>query len=96
MFSGNNAQAAISLIAALPGSQQVVVRSAYLTAIQDIWIVMVCFAAAGLVSCLFITKKKLGKIHEEVKTGLEGEEVRRQIALEKKARKGGLEGDSQV
>jgi len=81
IFSGNNAQAATSMIASLPAPEQAVLRRAYLTAIRDIWIVTVCFAGAGLITGLFITKRKLGKIHEEVKTGLEGEEARRRIAL---------------
>jgi hypothetical protein len=85
-FSGNNAQADVFLINTLNSSQQVVVRSAYLTAIQDVWIESVCFSAVGLISCLFIKNIKLDGAHVEVQTGLEGEDARKKIAFELKTK----------
>lgn len=81
-LSGNAAQANVFLLDGLSSSQQQVARHAFYTSVQGIWIETVCLAAAGLIACLFISRKKLNKTREEVKTGLEGEEERRRIAHE--------------
>lgn len=82
LYSGSNAQANVLLINKLNGPQQAVVRKAFWISIRNIWIVAVCFSAAGLLVCLLIRRKTLDKTHVEVKTGLAGEEERRRIVME--------------
>lgn len=83
-FSGANAQANLFLVSTLNSSQRSYVRGAFLRSLQDVWIETVCFAAAGLIASLFIRNAKLDRTHTEVRTGLEGEEERHRIALEKR------------
>lgn len=87
LLSGSNAQANLVLIQKLNAPQAKVVRHAFYQSVRVIWIETVCFAAAGLLACLFIGNKTLDKIHVEVRTGLEGEEVRRQMAENEKRKK---------
>ena len=82
LYSGSNAQANVLLINNLTGPQQAIVRKAFWISIRNIWIVAVCFSAAGLLICLLIRRKTLDKVHVEVKTGLAGEEERRRIVIE--------------
>ena len=81
LYSGSNAQANVLLINKLNGAQQAIVRKAFWTPIRNIWIVAVCFSAAGLLVGLLIRRKTLDKTHVE-KTGLVGEEERRNIVME--------------
>lgn len=81
-FSGKRAQASLLLVERLPESARVIVRAAFLAAIRDVFLQMVCFVGAGLIACLFIRDVQLDDAHTEVKTGVEGEEERRQIALQ--------------
>ncbi|CAI4216044.1 unnamed protein product [Parascedosporium putredinis] len=81
-FSGNRAQASLLLVERLPESSRAIVRAAFLAAIRDVFLQMVCFVGAGLIACLFIRDVQLDDAHTEVKTGVEGEEERRQIALQ--------------
>lgn len=92
LFSGSNAQANVLLVRTLPGPQKAAVRHAFWAAMRSIWIVAVGFSAAALVVCVLIRYKELGKTHVEVKTGLAGEEERRRIAVEQRARKQGASG----
>jgi hypothetical protein len=87
LFSGSNAQANVLLVRTLDASQQDAILDAFAESIKHIWIVAVCFAAAALLACLFIKHKQLDKTHVEVKTGLAGEEERRRILMEQRARK---------
>ncbi|CAK7202042.1 hypothetical protein SEUCBS139899_004760 [Sporothrix eucalyptigena] len=86
-LTGANAQANLILVDALPAAEQVPVRLALYTAIRTIWIQSVVFAAAGLLASTLIRKKALRQTHEAVKTGIEGEQERRRIALAKKEEK---------
>lgn len=87
LFSGRNAQANVLIIGKLSEAQQDAVRRSFWLALRHIWIIAVCFAAVGLFVCLLIGKKTLDKAHVEVKMGLAGEEQRRRIGLEQRARK---------
>jgi hypothetical protein len=87
LFSGSNAQANVLLVRTLDASQQDAILDAFAESIKHIWIVAVCFAAAALLACLLIKHKQLDKTHVEVKTGLAGEEERRRILMEQRARK---------
>ena len=82
LYSGSNAQANVLLINNLNGAQQAIVRKAFWTSIRNIWILAVCFSAAGLLVSLLIRRKTLNKTHVEVKTGLAGEEERRNLVIE--------------
>lgn len=48
-------------------------RSQYAIALQRMWILYVCTSASGLVTALFIRRKKLSREHEETRTGLEAQ-----------------------
>lgn len=85
-FSRDNAQANIPLIESLDDHPRNIVRQAFLHAIRNVWIEAVCFAAVGLIVCLFIRNAKLDETHTEVKFGLEGEAERHRIAQEKRKR----------
>lgn len=88
LFTGSNAQANVLLANAMPsGPQQTAVREAYWQALRVIWIVAVSFSGLALLACLLIRNKKLETTHVVVKTGLEGEEERRRIALQHRAGK---------
>ncbi|ERT01087.1 hypothetical protein HMPREF1624_02326 [Sporothrix schenckii ATCC 58251] len=83
-LTGANAQANLFLVDSLPAAAQTAVRLALYKAIQTIWFELVAFAGAGLLASFLIRKKALRVSHETVKTGIEGEEERRRIALAKK------------
>lgn len=86
LLLGNNAQANLFMVHTLDAPQQRVIRDAFYKSVRVIWVETVCFAATGLLACLFIGDKKLDTAHVEVKTGLEGEEARRKIALEERTK----------
>ncbi|KAL7623781.1 hypothetical protein AAE478_005334 [Parahypoxylon ruwenzoriense] len=87
LFSGSNAEANVLLVKTLDPSIQGVVIHAFWVSMRNIWIVSVCFSGVALLVCFLIQHKALNKTHVEVKTGLEGEEERRRIAMERKAGK---------
>ncbi|KAF2636646.1 hypothetical protein P280DRAFT_408706 [Massarina eburnea CBS 473.64] len=95
-FGGGSAGANVGLIQSLPPAQQIVAKQAFSDSLSTMWIMYVCFAAAGLCISFAITKNVLSKQHEETKTGLD-EEVKRRVEREaargerrrKRAGKGG-------
>lgn len=88
LLTGSEAQANVFVVGTLSLAEQALVRAAFYAALRKVWIGMVCFASAGLLICVLIRKKELQLERVEVRTGLDGEEERRQIALQE-ARKGG-------
>lgn len=76
-LSGGSAGANSELVTALPPGQREVAREAFADSLGKMWIVYVCFAAAGLLVSLLIRRKKLAKSHHEQRTGVEAEEKRR-------------------
>jgi hypothetical protein len=92
-LSGGSAGANVFLVDRLPGSQRPIARHVFYVSIREIWIAVVCFAAAGLVTCLFIRRNTLNKQHEDVRTGLAAEEERRKRVAEMKKKNRGLGGD---
>ncbi|KAF4125067.1 Fungal trichothecene efflux pump (TRI12) [Geosmithia morbida] len=69
-LSGANATGSVRLVAALKGHDGKVARDAYWNAMQTMYIVYTCFAAAGFIVSLFIKQVRLSKDHTEHKTGL--------------------------
>ncbi|EFX02179.1 major facilitator superfamily transporter [Grosmannia clavigera kw1407] len=96
MLSGDAAQANLLLVDRLPPDLRSVVRAAMYDAVRPVWIQTTCFAAAGLIACLFIHAKPLQSVHETVNTGIEGEKERRRIALEQRAHRKATRGEPQV
>ncbi|KAF2662752.1 hypothetical protein K491DRAFT_616380 [Lophiostoma macrostomum CBS 122681] len=93
---GGSAGANVGVINTLPDNQKVVARQAFSESLDTMWIVYVCFAAAGLLVSLLITKNVLQKQHEETKTGLEAEEERklqRQQERQERKRKRASKGE---
>ncbi|KAK7191842.1 hypothetical protein DPSP01_007123 [Paraphaeosphaeria sporulosa] len=88
-FGGGSAGANVGLIQILPENEKEIARQAFSEALSTMWILYVCFAAAGLAVSLLITKNVLSKQHEETKTGIEEEKkkrVEREAAREEKKR----------
>ncbi|EPE24725.1 MFS general substrate transporter [Glarea lozoyensis ATCC 20868] len=95
-LSGGSAGASVGIVNALPMAQREVARLAFHQSLKTMWIMYVCFAAAGLVCSAFIRHKALEKGHQVTKTGLaEEEKKRRELKGGKKVvdeEKGGAEG----
>ncbi|PQE17482.1 multidrug resistance fnx1 protein [Rutstroemia sp. NJR-2017a WRK4] len=70
-FSGRDASASIQKIAGLPTDQKRIVRAAYWTALQKMFILYTCVTFTGLLISLFIKQTKLSGEHAEHKTGLQ-------------------------
>jgi EmrB/QacA subfamily drug resistance transporter len=103
LFGGGSAGANVGIISTLPDDQKLVARQAFSESLDTMWIMYVCFSAAGLLVSLLITKNVLQKSHEETKTGLEAEEERklerkqeRQERKRKRASKGELPLDAEA
>ncbi|CAK7225175.1 hypothetical protein SCUCBS95973_005772 [Sporothrix curviconia] len=86
-LTGANAQANLFMVDAMPPAEQVPIRLALYNAVRVIWIATVVFAAVGLVAAFFIRNKALRQTHEAVKTGIEGEQERRRLAMARKEEK---------
>lgn len=88
-LSGFSAGASTQLIDKLPPGPRTIARDAFAQAMHYLWIMYVCFAAAGLLCCAMIRRKKLEKKHEQTKTGLEAEKEKRaeRLRLEDEKRK---------
>lgn len=76
-FGGGSAGASVGLIQSLPLEQKAVARKAFAESLSTMWIMYVCFAFAGLLISLLITKNTLDKKHEEAKTGIEAEKEKK-------------------
>ncbi|OCK80690.1 hypothetical protein K432DRAFT_452134 [Lepidopterella palustris CBS 459.81] len=86
-LGGGSAGANIAIVNALPTQQKEVARQAISDSLSTMWIMYVCFAAAGIVVGLLVGKNVLTKHHEETKTGLEREREKRRERLEEKEAK---------
>lgn len=89
-FGGGSAGANVGLIDSLPNDEKEVARQAFADSLSTMWILYVCFAAAGLAVSFLITKNVLSKEHEETKTGIEEEKkkrLEREAAREEKKKK---------
>ncbi|KAF2146450.1 uncharacterized protein K452DRAFT_241213 [Aplosporella prunicola CBS 121167] len=76
-LSGGSAGANTEIVDALPSQQRSVARVAFADSLATMWIVYVCFSAAGLLCSFLIVKKTLTHQHEETKTGLPQEAERK-------------------
>ena len=74
LLSGKNAESSVFLVDKLPTLQRDIARAAYYSALRNVWLTAVAFAAAGLITCVFIKGRELSKVHEKVETGLAAEE----------------------
>ncbi|KFZ10250.1 hypothetical protein V501_05273 [Pseudogymnoascus sp. VKM F-4519 (FW-2642)] len=74
MLSGKNAEASVFFVNTLPALERDIARAAYYASLRNVWLTAIAFAAAGLISCIFIKGRKLSKVHEKVETGLAAEE----------------------
>jgi EmrB/QacA subfamily drug resistance transporter len=95
-FGGGSAGANIGIIQRLPENQKAVARQAFSNSLSTMWIIYVCFSAAGLLVSFLITKNVLTKQHEETKTGLDEENkkrVEREAVRAEKKRKRASRGD---
>lgn len=86
LLSGANAGANAQTIRGLPTAERIGIQGILTDSLKYVWVMYVCFSAAGLVCGFFITKQTLNKSHEETKTGLAAEEEnRKRVAAEKAA-----------
>lgn len=78
-FSGGTAGANVRVVQSLAPAQRDVARVAFADSLKTMWILYVCLSAAGLVASAFIAKHILSKEHQETKTGLGNEEVKKKV-----------------
>jgi hypothetical protein len=83
-LSGGSAGASVGIVSKLPSAQRGIARQAFFESLRTMWIMYVCFAAAGLLVSLLISHQTLSKEHQVTKTGLAEEESKRKEAREKK------------
>lgn len=83
-LSGSSAGASVGIVSHLPAEQREVARDAFYRSLRTMWIMYVAFAALGVFISLFIGKNTLSKEHQETKTGLIEEEIKRKELQEKK------------
>ena len=62
-----------SVIAALPPSQELLVREAIADSLSKMWILFTCVSALGLLASLGISRQELSRQHVEHRTGLKTE-----------------------
>ncbi|KAI9806936.1 MAG: hypothetical protein M1833_002594 [Piccolia ochrophora] len=79
LLSGGSAGANVMIVAALPEAQRDLARQAFAEALRKMWILFVALGFAGMMASAGIGKQVLSKEHEETKTGLGGEEERRNV-----------------
>ncbi|KAI9680046.1 MAG: hypothetical protein M1817_005062 [Caeruleum heppii] len=89
LLSGGSAGANVMLVQSLPDPQREIAREAFVQALRKMWILFVVLAVLGLVASAFIGRQVLSKTHEASKTGLEGEEERRNDTRREKRGKEG-------
>lgn len=87
MFTGKQAAASVRFVGDLGGREAEVVKGAYWNALQKMFILFTCTAAAAFLVGLTIKQKKLSQNHTEHKTGLQSLKHRKEGAVqtEKKA-----------
>lgn len=61
-------------LAKLPQAQKDVLDRVFTASLQKVWIFYTASSALGICMSLFVKKKELSKIHQDVKTGLEEQE----------------------
>jgi len=84
VLSGGSAGASVGIVTHLPAAQRSIAQNAFYESLRTMWIVYVVFAGLGLIVSFFIGSNHLSKEHEETKTGLAEEELKRKEAQEKK------------
>lgn len=71
LLSGKNAAANVLVTHMLTDPiQSRVVRDAFSTSLQSLWIIYACFSFCGIVTSVIITSAVLSKKHNETVTGL--------------------------
>jgi hypothetical protein len=85
-IGGGNAGASTMLVDGLPPGQRTIVRQSYNDSFMYVWVIYLCFTAAGLASAFFIQQQALETEHVETETGLDAQEKNR---LEAQARESG-------
>jgi hypothetical protein len=87
LLSGGSAGAHVDIAASLPEDRRDVVRTAFTHALREMWILYVVVGFIGIIISMFIKGRVLSKLHEETKTGLEAEEVKRLANKEARRKK---------
>ncbi|GAO19759.1 uncharacterized protein UV8b_02804 [Ustilaginoidea virens] len=82
MFSGSRAAASVHLVGDLHGNDAAVVKHAYWSALQKMYILYTCTAFVGLLISFNISQKRLSKEHTEHKTGLQSLKQRKEHEVE--------------
>jgi hypothetical protein len=81
-FKGGVAESSAFVIERLGDAQKVIVRGAFYDSLRNVWITAVVLAAVGMISVAGIKGKELSKVHTEIKTGLGGDAMKRDIKEE--------------
>lgn len=80
-LAGFSAGASTQVVDRLPPGPREVARKAFAQSLHYLWIMYVCFSAAGLLCSFLIVGKELTRQHEQTKTGLEMEKEKREHRL---------------
>ena len=92
-LQSGSAGASTATVQGLPDSQKGPVLEAYAQSLSMMWIFFTFTALGSLISSFFITKSVLSKTHEDVKTGIEGQEEGRRQRAEASRRSKQLTGE---
>lgn len=87
LLTGQNAAASVEEIAALPSSQRTVAQHAFLKAMLGMWIMYTVFSSFSILSSLCAKDKVLVREHMMTETGIETEELKREMEQEKRRAK---------
>ena len=86
LLSGNSAAANVMVTATLTDpAQKLAVKKAFAFSLRNIWIMVTCFSACGIVASAFIAKAVLSEEHVETKTGLKQDQKEQAGRLEEAA-----------
>ncbi|PVH82703.1 hypothetical protein DL98DRAFT_414561 [Cadophora sp. DSE1049] len=87
LLTGQNAAANVEAIELLPEAEREVAQKALLKAMLGMWIMYTCFAGVSIL-CSFCAKDKvLAKEHTVTETGIEAEELKREMEQERRKAK---------
>jgi len=92
LLTGRNAAAKIEAIGALPAFQRKIAQEAFLKAMLGMWIMFVVLAAFSIFCSLCVQDKVLSKEHKMTETGIEAEELKRDLEKERKRAKREIKG----
>ncbi|KAK0102118.1 hypothetical protein ONS96_006082 [Cadophora gregata f. sp. sojae] len=87
LLTGQDAAANVEAIGMLPEMEREVAQKALLKAMLGMWIMYTCFAGVSIMCSVFAKGKILAKEHTVTETGIEAEELKREMEHERRKAK---------